>query len=340
MTDAGISTDDRAYIFADGAPGIGIEASSIDRPTPVAGEVLVRVEAASLNYRDLLVAKAKPAGAIPLSDGAGVIEAVGDGVSRWKVGDRVMPGFFRDWIDGRFVAEYHGSARGSAASSGMLTSFVTAIEAQLAAVPDALTSEEAATLPCAGTTAWTALFDRAKIQAGDVVLVQGTGGVALFGLQLATAVGAKVIVTSSSDEKLERARALGAWETINYQSHPDWDAEVMRLTDGLGADHILDVGGQGTFERSLKAVRAGGSIAQIGGLGGFGPQTSTIRLQLVNADIHGINVGSVAALSALGAFIAEHKIKPVIERVYGFDEVPQAYDALAAGAFGKLVVRI
>ncbi len=331
----------RGYVYADGAPAIGIAPTDLEKPVLKDGEVLVRVHAASINYRDLLVARAKPAGLVPLSDGAGVVEAVGAGVDRWQPGDRVVPGFFRDWIDGPFQAQYHASARGGGASGGMLAQYIVATAPQLVAVPDALTLEEAATLPCAGTTAFSALFLRAGVQSGDIVLLQGTGGVSIFALQLAAAAGAKVIVTSSSDDKLARARSLGAWETINYQTHPEWDEEVLRLTDGIGARHILDVGGQGTFERSLKAVSAGGSIAQIGGLAGFGPSTSTMRLQLINADIHGINVGSVANLAALTAFLVEHGIKPVIERTYEFDDAPTAYDDLAAArVFGKLVVRI
>lgn len=329
------------YAYKDGADELGLVVVESDAPRPEAGEVLVKVEAASLNYRDLLVAKAKPAGLIPVSDGAGVVVEIGAGVTRWQVGDRVTAGFFRDWIDGPFEAAYHGSARGGGSVNGMLTRYVVARENQLAAIPDSLSAEQAATLPCAGTTAWSALFNRAKLKAGDTVLVQGTGGVSIFGLQLAAAAGARVIVTSSSDEKLERARSLGAWQTINYVTHPEWDEVVLRLTDGLGVMHILDTAGQGTFERSLKAVRAGGSIAQIGGLAGFGPQLNLMRLQLINADIHGINVGSVASLQALSDYLAEHKIAPVIDHIYDFDQAPQAYDDLAAGrAFGKLVIRL
>ena len=329
------------YVYSGDAEGLGLKVHEGDVPQPQAGEVLVKVKAASINYRDLLVANAKPAGLTPLSDGAGVIEEIGEGVTRWRTGDRVAAGFFRDWIDGPFEADYHSSARGGGNVSGMLTRYMLARESELVALPDSLSFEEAATLPCAGTTAWSALFGRAKIEAGDTVLVQGTGGVAIFGLQLATAAGAKVIVTSSSDEKLDRARSLGAWQTINYSKHPEWDEETLRLTDGLGVMHILDTAGQGTFERSLKAVRAGGSIAQIGGLAGFGPQLNLMRLQLINADIHGINVGSVASLQALINYLTKHSITPIVDRSYDFSQAPQAYEDLKAGRlFGKLVIRI
>jgi NADPH:quinone reductase-like Zn-dependent oxidoreductase len=329
------------YAYATDSEGLGLVVREGNAPRPQAGEVLVRIEAASINYRDLLVAKGKPAELIPLSDGAGVIEEVGEGVTRWRAGNRVAAGFFRDWIDGPFVATYHASARGGGGVEGMLTRYMVAHESQLASVPDSITIEQAATLPCAGTTAWSALFVRAKLKAGDTVLVLGTGGVSIFGLQLATAAGAKVIVTSSSDEKLDRARSLGAWETINYNTHPEWDEEVLRLTDGLGVTHILDTAGKGTFERSLKAVCAGGSIAQIGGLAGFGPELNLMRLQLINADIHGINVGSVANLQALIDYLAEHKISPIVDHVYDFEQAPQAYEDIAAGRlFGKLVIRI
>ena len=313
--------------------GYGVEADGESyrlfvrhRPTPVlgAGEVLLRVEAVSLNYRDLLVArsqyKATRQGVQPTSDAAGVVAAVGEGVTRWSPGDRAMPGFFRNWADGRFRAEYHASAFGGGDTDGMLAEYVVVPQAVLVATPNALTPEQAATLPCAGVTAWNALFTRANFRPGDTVLVLGTGGVALFGLQLATAAGGKVIVTSSSDEKLARARDLGAWETVNYKTHPEWEAEVLRLTGGQGAMHILETGGQGTFERSLKAVSAAGSIAQIGGLAGFGPQTNTMRLQLINADINGINVGSAEHLAALAAFLTEHRIAPVVDKVFAFDD--------------------
>jgi len=331
----------RRYVFDPEGAGYGLVVEHGPKPQPGSGEVLVRVEAASLNYRDLLMARRKTAGLVPLSDGAGTVESVGEGVVDLRPGHRVIAGFFCDWIDGPFKADYSATARGGGGTNGMLSRYVLATEAQLVGIPDQLTTVQASTLPCAGNTAWTALFARARVQPGDTVLVLGTGGVSIFGLQLATAAGARVIVTSSSDEKLERARGLGAWQTVNYQTQPDWDDEVLRLTDGLGALHILETGGQGTFERSLKAVRAGGSIAQIGGLTGFGPQLNLMRLQLINADIHGINVGSMEGLASLADYLVKNSISPVVDRVYDFDEVSAALDDLAGGRlFGKLVVRV
>ena len=331
----------RGYAYAAGAEGLGLAVIHGARPDPGTNEVLVRVQAASLNYRDLLVARAKPAGLVPLSDGAGMIEAIGPGVKRLAPGDRVAAGFFRNWTDGPFQADFHASARGGGAVGGMLTRYVVANETELVKLPDAISAEQAATLPCAGVTAWQALVERGGLKAGETVLVQGTGGVAIFGLQIATALGARVIVTSSSDEKLERARKLGAWQTINYASHPDWDEQAVAITDGRGVDHVLETGGQQTFERSLKAVAAGGRIAQIGGLTGFGPQVNTIRLQLINATIDGINVGPATTLAKLAAFVAERAITPTINRVYDFDDAPAAFDDLANGrTFGKLVIRL
>ncbi len=305
--------------------------------------VSVRMRAASLNYRDLLILEDRyahpvPDGMVPLSDGAGIVERVGAAVTRLKVGDRVMPAFVQDWIEGPFRAEYGPSALGGAID-GVLADSAVFPETGLVRVPDHLDFDEAATLPCAGVTAWAALFTRGRLQAGQTVLVQGTGGVALFGLQLATAAGARVIVTSSSDAKLERARALGAWGTINYRTHPDWDAEVLRLTDGRGADQILDLGGPDTFDRSLACVAAGGAIALIGVLTGFDIHPNLIGLLMKNATINGIYVGSRADLEALSAFMATHKIHPVIDRRFGFDQVTEAFALMkAAGHFGKIVV--
>jgi len=335
-------TSNRGYAISAKDEGFALEIRDRPVPQPGPGEVLIRIEAASLNFRDLLVAGRAPAsGVTPLSDGAGVVEALGDGVAGLAVGDRVMPGFFQAWADGPFQAAYGPGQRGGLDIDGVLTRYVSVPAAVVVGIPDALSFEEAATLPCAAVTAWVALFDRYKLQPDDVVVVQGTGGVAIFGLQLATAAGARVIVTSSSDAKLEQARELGAWGTINYVTHPDWDQEVVRLTEGRGANVILELGGKGTFERSILAVAAGGAIAQIGGLAGFGASPNLLRLQQVNASIHALSVGSAAHLAAVAAFIATKAIKPVIDTVFAFEEAPAAFDALKAGRhFGKLVIRL
>ncbi len=315
-------------------------------PVPLPGqrEVLVRIEAASLNYRDLMVLRGHYPGTprqglVPLSDGAGTVVAAGPQAARWRMGDRVAPAFFRDWIGGPFRTSYLPSSLGAGDTDGVLADFVAVPEDSLVAVPDGLTAAEAATLPCAAVTAWQALMVRGRLKPGDTVLVQGTGGVALFGLQFAAALGARVVVTSSSDAKLERARAMGAWQTVNYRSHPDWDAEVRRLTDGDGASHILDLGGAETFARSLACVAAGGHIAQIGVLTGFAAAPNLAPLMWANADINGILVGSGEHFAAMNAFIAEHGITPVIDRVFPFAEIHAAYDHLASGGhFGKVVI--
>jgi NADPH:quinone reductase-like Zn-dependent oxidoreductase len=233
------------------------------------------------------------------------------------------------------------SALGGTATDGVLAETIISPEHSLVAIPAHLSSEQAATLPCAAVTAWHALVPRAGLKAGDTLLVQGTGGVALFGLQFGVALGARVIVISSSDEKLARAKALGAAALINYRSTPAWDQAVIAETDGRGATCVLELGGPDTYDRSLRAVAAGGKIAQIGVLTGFGPQPNLGRLQALNADILGITVGSVAHFEAMNAFLGKHRIEPIIDRVFAFDDAEQAYDRLRSGAHvGKVVVRI
>jgi NADPH:quinone reductase-like Zn-dependent oxidoreductase len=304
---------------------------------------LVRIEAASLNYRDLLILRGQLGkvrdGLIPLSDGAGRVVAAGAEVTRWREGDRVAPIFYRDWITGPYRESYGPSALGGGDTDGVLADLVAVPQDSLVRVPDALSLEEAATLPCAALTAWQALVVRGRIAAGDTLLVQGTGGVALFGLQFATALGARVIVLSSSDEKRERAMKLGAWATVNYRTTPEWDDEVRKLTDGIGVSHLLELGGPDTFDRSLRAIAAGGHIAQIGVFTGFGPRSNLMRLQLINAGINGINVGSCEHFAAMNDFITAHGIKPVIDKSFAFEEAQAAYDHLASAKhFGKIVI--
>jgi NADPH:quinone reductase-like Zn-dependent oxidoreductase len=305
--------------------------------------VLVRMRAASLNYRDLLILEQRYAhpvadGTIPLSDGAGVVERVGGGVTRFRPGDRVVPAFFQTWIDGPFDAAYGASALGGAVD-GTLAELRVFSEQGLARTPDHLDDGEAATLPCAAVTVWHALFTRGGLKSGETVLVQGTGGVALYGLQLATAAGARVIVTSSSDAKLERARALGAWATINYRTHPEWDKEALRLTEGRGVDQILDLGGPDTIERSMACLAPGGKVAVIGVLTGFDIRANMIGLLVKNASVNGIMVGSRADLEAVSAFMARHGLHPVVDRRFAFDDASAALELMkAAGHFGKIVV--
>jgi len=317
----------------------------IEIPSPGPGEVTVRIAACSLNYRDLLVRSGKSASGgtnpvVPLSDGAGEILSVGEEVTEWKTGDRVALTFFRDWISGRFDMVHHTSARGGSCD-GVLAEVVLAPAHGLVRVPHSMSLEEAATLPCAALTAWHALMERGNpVGPGDTVLCLGTGGVSLFALQIAKAAGARVILTSSSNEKAERARALGADETINYRETPEWDREVGRLTEKRGADRVVEVGGPGTIERSMKSVSAGGVISLIGVLTGFAPpNTSLFPIVTKNAELHGIYVGNREMFVRMNDFLEAHRIRPVIDSVFGFDEVAAAYAHLeSATHFGKIIV--
>ncbi len=315
------------------------------KPVPGPGQVLVRVRACSLNYRDLIVAGGrfgdKTQGLVPLSDGAGEVEAVGEGVTRFEPGDRVAGCFFQDWIDGPFEMRYHASALGGDAP-GMLAEYVALSEQGLVRFPEHLSFEEAACLPCAAVTAWQALVVRGGLEAGETVLALGTGGVSVFALQFAVALGARVIVTSSSDAKLERARGLGAWQTVNYKAVADWDKEVWRLTDKRGVDHVVEVGGPGTLEKSLASLAAGGHVALIGVLTGFGaPTGSLFPLVAKNARMNGIYVGSRAHFDAMNRFIAERRLTPVIDRVFPFEQAAEAYRYQQSGGhFGKIVVAV
>jgi NADPH:quinone reductase-like Zn-dependent oxidoreductase len=324
----------------------GLALAEGPEPQPGPGEVLVRVRAVSLNYRDLITLQMErpgnlPPPFVPCSDGAGEVVAIGEGVTRWKVGDRVAGIFFSDWITGPFEMAYHKAALGGSAP-GMLAEFVVLPEHALVAVPEHLSFEEGACLPCAAVTAWQALFTRGGLRAGSRVLVLGTGGVSVFALQLATAAGAQVIVTSSSDAKLARASEMGAWATVNYKTTPEWDKEVWSLTERRGVEHVVEVGGPGTLERSMNSVAAGSQIALIGVLTGFGPPTAPLfPLMARNARIDGIYVGSRADFEALNAFLAEHQIYPVIDRTFAFAEAREAFAYMESGAhFGKVAIAV
>lgn len=314
-------------------------------PVPGPGEVLVGMRAASLNYRDLLVRAGKSASGgadpvVPLSDGAGEVLAVGEGVTEWTSGDRVALTFFRDWIGGAFRADYHGAARGGSCD-GVLAEQVVAPAHSLVRIPGSFDFAAAATLPCAALTAWHALMERGRpLGPGETVLCLGTGGVSIFALQIAKAAGARVIITSSSDEKLQRARELGADETVNYVTTPDWDAEVWRLTGKQGADRVIEVGGPGTIGRSMNAVANGGVVSLIGVLTGFDPpDASLFTLVKKNAELHGIYVGSREMFVRMNDFFEKHAIGPVIDERFRFDEAADAYGCLReAGHFGKIVI--
>jgi len=311
-------------------------------PKPKHGEVAIRVRAASLNYRDLIMAgNAQIENRVPLSDGAGEILELGGGVSTWAIGDRVCVNFFRDWESGRFQNRYHDAALGGSVD-GMLSEVVVFPSHSLVRFPEHFGFEDAATLPCAGLTAWCALTTRGGFVPGDSVLLQGTGGVSVWGLQIVVASGGRALITSSSDEKLERAKAMGARETINYHTTPDWEREVWRLTQKRGVDHVLEVGGPQTLDKSLACVASGGHLAQIGVLTGFeAPNVSLFPLVSKNATMSGIYVGHRESFEAFARFLEATQIKPVIDRVFPFDAAREAYDYMKSGAhFGKVVISI
>jgi len=326
----------------------GVEALKLTEqaePKPGPGQVVVRVRATSLNYRDLMVATGRygtglPIPLVPLSDGAGEIAAVGDGVTRWKTGDRVAGTFFQNWQSGPVRREAFESALGGSIN-GMLAEYVALSADGVIALPPHLDFMEGATLPCAALTAWHALVTDGRVAAGQTVVVLGTGGVSIFALQFAKMHGARVILTSSSDAKLARAKTLGADDLINYRTTLDWEKEVFRLTDKAGADHIVEVGGTHTFPRSLRAVAMGGTISVIGGVSGF---TSDVALRDIlgkSTVIRGIFVGNRDMFAAMNRAISLHGLKPVIDRVFPFAEAPAAYRYQQSGAhFGKVVVSI
>jgi NADPH:quinone reductase-like Zn-dependent oxidoreductase len=277
---------------------------------------------------------------VPFSDGCGVVEAVGPGVSRVKVGDRVTPIFMQAWIDGPLTDEKGRSALGGAID-GVLAEYVALHEDGLVPVPPHLTDEQAACLPCAAVTAWNALVTQAHLKSGDTVLVQGTGGVSLFALQFAKAHGARVIATSSSDAKLTRAQSLGADDGINYKSNPDWDKAAVSLTGGVGVDHVVEVGGAGTFEKSLRAVRPMGVVSQIGVLTGVTKDLNIAPILMKHVRVQGIYVGSRAMFEDMNRAITQNKLVPVVDKVFPFEQVPDALRYMESGShFGKIVVRL
>lgn len=333
----------RAYeINSDG----GIDALAlVERadPRPGPGEVRLRVLASSVNYRDLStvedpVSRNLPYPRIPNSDGVGEVMEVGEGVTRFKTGERVVATFFQRWTDGQITHDAMASALGGALD-GMLAEQVVLHQDGLLPVPEHLTDHEAATLPCAALTAWNSLVEQGNVRAGDTVLLIGTGGVSIFALQFATLLGARAIITSSSDEKLMRAKSLGAWQTINYRHTPDWEQAVLDLTRGRGVDHTVEVGGAGTLQRSIAATRVAGSIGLIGVLtrGELNPtqiMRKSIRLQ-------GIYVGSRRMFEDMNRAIAQHRLKPVVHRAYAFEQARTAYHAMReARHLGKLVIEI
>ncbi|MBK9529045.1 MAG: NAD(P)-dependent alcohol dehydrogenase [Acidobacteria bacterium] len=320
----------------------------VDLETPVAapGQVLVKFHAASLNYRDVMVVSGTynprmKMPAIPLSDGAGEVVSVGEGVAKWQLGDRVMPLFAQQWYDGESSEEKRKTSLGAGPQwQGVLREFGTFDQESVVRIPAHLSYEQAATLPCAALTAWNALQVSGRVRAGETVLTLGTGGVSVFALQFAKMAGARVIATSGSDAKLAKLQELGADDTINYRTREDWDKAVLELTERRGVDHVIEVGGAGTLARSITSVRIAGHVAMIGaltGAAGFDPITvfmKAIKLQ-------GIFVGSRAMMEDMLRAVVENKLIPVVDRIFGFDEAAKALTYMSSGAhFGKVVIKI
>jgi NADPH:quinone reductase-like Zn-dependent oxidoreductase len=314
-------------------------------PRPGHGQVLVRMRAVSLNYRDLLTVQGKynPKQKLPLipcSDGVGEIVEVGEGVTRVRPGDRVCANFAQRWLAGEPDRDKLRSTLGGPLD-GMLAELVALSEEGVVRIPDHLTDEEAATLPCAGLTAWSALVTDGGLVPGQTVLLQGTGGVSIFALQFAKLLGLRTILTSSSDEKLERARSLGADETINYRETPDWGPRVKELTGGTGVDLVVEVGGAGTLKQSLLAVRMGGSIALMGVLAGNSLELPLPLIFMQRVRIQGTLVGSREGFEAMNRAVALHKLHPVVDRVFPFEETRAALDLMERGGhFGKICIRV
>lgn len=316
-------------------------------PDPKAqhGEVVVRVRAASLNYRDYMnVMGIKgvtgPVPRIPCSDGAGEIVAIGEGVKHWRVGDRVVCPLMPTWLDGEFSHEHAGAALGGAVD-GMLRELISLPANALLRVPEHLSLEEAATLPCAAVTAWDALIERGQLRPGETVLVLGTGGVSVFALQFAKLAGARVLATTSSEDKAGRLHELGADAVHNYRQDPEWDTWAIKQTGGRGVDKVVEIGGAETLTHSVKATRFGGHIALIGVLTGTAAEVQTVQILRKGIRVDGIYVGSRAMFARMLAAISQAQLHPIIDSSFPFDDAPAAFRHLESGRhFGKIVVQV
>ena len=335
-----------SYLIRRGAGIEGLQRQSRAREQLGPNDVRVAMRAVALNRRDLDIARAQYMGSggepfIPCSDGAGEVVGVGAAVTRFRVGDRVAASFYPSWIDGDPTQESASRGLGGG-RDGVLAEEVVLHETAWFAIPEHLSYIEAATIPCAGVTAWNALFVAGRLVPGDTVLVLGTGGVAIWALQLARAAGLNVLVTSGEDRKLERARELGAHATINYRAQPEWHTRVLQLTQGRGVDLVLEVGGRDTLKRSLAAARIGGTIAIIGGVGGgFGGELEPFALIARAQRLSGILVGSRTMAESLSRFVATAGLHPVVDRVFEFAQAQEAYAYLdTAQHVGKVVIEI
>ena len=331
-----------AAVKKPGGPGNLVIEERVD-PTPGRGEILVRVKASSLNYHDFVVVMGgipTPDGRIPMSDGACEVVAVGEGTKKFKVGDKVLSLFFPNWYSGQPEMAGFASVPGDGAD-GFGAELVAAPETAFTRMPEGYSFEEAATLPCAALTAWRALMVEAKIKPGDWVLTQGTGGVSIFALQFAKAAGARVIATSSSDEKLKRLKELGADHLINYKDTPDWGKKAKALTGGRGVDEVVEIGGPGTLAQSIAASKMGGHISLIGVLTGVSGEVPTAALFSMNITLSGITVGSASMQEDMIAAIEANGIKPVLDQTFPLDKIADAFGHQASQKhFGKIIVSI
>lgn len=312
-------------------------------PAPGPGQVMLRMKAWSLNYRDLLVVSGRYNPKLklpftPFSDGAGEVIATGEGVTTLRKGDRVMPIFMQGWLSGPYVDAYGKTALGGAIP-GVLAEEVVLDASGVVAIPEELSDVEAATLPCAAVTAWDALFSQGSCRENHTILVLGSGGVSLFALQFAKLAGSRVIATTGTASKEQRLRDLGADEVINYRDTPDWEKKVRELTGGAGVDHVVEVGGAGTLQKSLAAARGGGRVSIIGNLSGLTTEINVASILHKFLTVQGIFVGSREMFEGMNRAIEEAHLKPVVDRVFGFEEVSQALAHMQSGAhFGKIVV--
>ncbi len=333
----------KVFEIRDGFGFDNLVAAERPRPEPGHGEILLEMKAASLNYRDILMVKGQynprqPLPLIPCSDGVGEVTAVGEGVSLVQPGDRVAAIFCQKWQSGAPDKTKLRSTLGGPLDGTLAQSMVLPQDG-VVKVPSHLSDVEAATLPCAALTAWSALVTLGNVSAGDTVLVQGTGGVSLFALLLARALGARVIVTSSSNTKLEAARKLGSWREINYGENPAWGKAAKELTGGIGVDHVVEVGGAGTLQQSLTAIRVGGQISLIGVLAGSSIELDILPILMRNVRIQGILVGSREGFETMNRGIAQHEIRPVVDRVFPFDEAREALVYMAGSRhLGKVCI--
>jgi len=322
-----------------------LELGEMPTPAPLPGELLVKVGAVSLNFRDKAIVDCiyephlVPKPLIPVSDAAGMVVAVGEGVTRFKVGDRVNSHLYSRWIDGEPGPDEPAYCFGMPLPGG-LAEFMIIHEDSAVRAPAGMSDEEASTLPIAALTAWYALMDVGRLQPGQTVLVQGTGGVSIFAAQIAAAHGARVIATSSSDTNLDKVKALGVSDGVNYRTHPDWEKQVLALTGGKGVDITIDVAGGEGVNRSVQATKAAGVIAQVGFLTGQTTQLQLMPVIFRQTTIRGIAVAPRTSFDRMIPFLEQHGIKPVIDKVYAFKDAVQAFEHLARGPFGKIVIKV